>query len=250
MKPQETVAPTPLIPGLFLASMGVACLFSFGCSVQSAKDASAGKSGPKGSLSGTVRIDGSSTVLPISKAVAEEFMKLQKVEVVVGSTGTGGGFTKFAAGETDINDASRPIKDVEKQACDKNGIESVELKIAIDGLSVVVNTQNDWCQSLTVDQLKKIWEPNSAVRKWSDLNPDWPAEVMKLYGPDTSSGTFDYFTETVCGKSGASRTDYQPSADDNSLVAGVSGDKYSLGYFGYAYYVENRDKLKVISTLR
>lgn len=217
-----------------------------GCRVESAKTGSASGSGKAGELSGAIAIDGSSTVLPISKAIAENFMKQHKVQVAIGSTGTGGGFTKFSAGETDINDASRPIKASEAEACKKNGIEFVELKIAIDGLTVAVNPQNDWCKTLTVEQLNKIWEPNSSVKNWNDIDPAWPAQKIQLYGPDTASGTFDFFTGVINGKEGAIRTDYTPSANDNTLVAGVSGDKYSLGYFGYAYYVENQDKLKAV----
>lgn len=192
-------------------------------------------------------IDGSSTVLPISQAVAEEFEKANKdVAVVVGRSGTGGGFKKFVLGETHINNASRPIKDSEIEKCKENNVEYVELKVAIDGLSVVVNNENDWCPGLTVAQLKAIWEPDSKVTKWSDIDSGWPDEPIKLYGPDTDSGTFDYFTDEICGESGASRSDYTPSADDNLLVRGVSGDKYSLGYFGYAYYIENKDELKAV----
>ena len=227
---------------VLLASAAVLC----GCSIEADKGPASGI-GPGGELNGTVLIDGSSTVLPISQAVAQEFHKVHpKVDPQVGSSGTGGGFTKFAAGETDINDASRPIKDSEKEACAKNGIEPIEFKIAIDGLTVAVNNENDWCDRLTVEQLKKIWEPNSAVKTWKDVDPAWPNEPIRLYGADTESGTFDYFTDAICGKEGASRTDYVASANDNVLVRGVAGDKYSLGYFGYAYYVENRDKMKAI----
>lgn len=191
-----------------------------------------------------VIIDGSSTVLPITKAVAEEFQKEQPdASVVVGVSGTGGGFKKFMKGEIDINDASRPIKQSEADQCQAANIEFVELKIAIDGLSVVVNKQNHWCTGLTVAELKSIWEPDSKIKKWSDLNPSWPDETILLYGPDADSGTFDYFTEVICGESGSCRVDYTRSADDNVLVNGVAGDKYSLGYFGYAYYSENRDRL-------
>ena len=200
-----------------------------------------------GKLTGTVTIDGSSTVFPISQAVAEEFQKQHSgVKVVVGTSGTGGGFKKFVLGETDINDASRPIKQKEIDACRKNDIEYLELKIAIDGLSVIVNPQNDWCDCLTARQLKVIWEPGSDVSNWSDIDPNWPKERIRLYGPDTDSGTFDYFTEAICGEGGASRSDYTPSADDNVLVRGVAGDQYSLGYFGYAYYMENKDQLKIV----
>lgn len=235
---------------LFLALLGIISVLTNGCSVKSANSPgskSSSSTSSSGELSGTIRIDGSSTVLPITKAVAEDFMKLYgKVQVPVGSTGTGGGFKKFALGEIDINDASRPITEAEKKACRENKIEYVDLKVAIDGLTVVVNPNNDWCSSLTVEQLKKIWEPNSVIQKWSDLKPEWPAEKMQLYGPDTASGTFDYFTEAVVGKAKSSRTEYVPNADDNILVAGVAGDKFSLGYFGYAYYLENKDKLKAI----
>lgn len=192
-------------------------------------------------------IDGSSTVLPISKAVAEEFQKKHAgVSVVVGVSGTGGGFKKFTQGETHINAASRPIKQSEIDACKANNIEFVELQIAIDGLTVVVNPANDWCQGLTVAQLKSLWEPDSKVSRWSDLNTAWPNETILLYGPDTDSGTFDYFTEVVCGKSGSSRSDYTRSADDNILVRGVTGDKFSLGYFGYAYFAENKESLRAV----
>ncbi|NQV24901.1 MAG: PstS family phosphate ABC transporter substrate-binding protein [Rhodopirellula sp.] len=194
-----------------------------------------------------VLIDGSSTVYPISQAVAEEFQASHpNVKVVVGTSGTGGGFKKFIAGETDINDASRPIKEKEAAHCKDNGIEYIELKVAIDGISVVVNPENDWCKALTVAQLKKLWEPGSTVTKWSELDPSWPAEEIRLFGPDTDSGTFDYFTDVICGEEGASRTGYTPSTDDNVLVRGVSGEKYSLGYFGFAYYLENAAKLRAV----
>lgn len=203
---------------------------------------------PDESASKEVKIDGSSTVFPISQAVAEEFQSATtEVKVVVGTSGTGGGFEKFAGKETDINDASRPIKDSEKEECAKNGVEYLELRIAIDGLSIVVHPENDWCSAMTTAQLKKLWEPNSTVTKWSELNEEWPDKEIKLYGPDTDSGTFDYFTEAICGESGASRATYTSSADDNVLVTGVAGDKYALGYFGYAYYQENKDKLKVLA---
>lgn len=219
-----------------------------GCTV---KDVGSGSSSSlaeiSGGLSGTVTIDGSSTVFPISQAVAEEFQKQHSdVKVVVGTSGTGGGFKKFVSGETDINDASRPIKQQEIDACRDNNIEYLEMKIAIDGLSVIVNPENDWCKCLTVAQLNSIWKPDSEIINWSDVNPEWPQEKIRLYGPDTDSGTFDYFTEAICGEGGASRSDYTPSADDNVLVRGVAGDKYSLGYFGYAYYKENQDKLEIV----
>ncbi len=199
-------------------------------------------------LRGTVSIDGSSTVFPISEAVAEEFLTVQpRVRVTVGVSGTGGGFKKFLAGETDINDASRPIKMKEVNTSNKNGVGFIELPIAYDGLSVVVNRKNDWVDHLTVEELNKIWQPGSLVKRWSDVREGWPAKEIRLYGPGTDSGTFDYFTETVNGKAGASRPDYTANEDDNALVQGISGDEGSLGYFGYAYYAANKDKLRVVA---
>lgn len=195
----------------------------------------------------SIKVDGSSTVLRISEAVVEEFRKEQPgVRITVGRAGTGGGFKKLSHGEIDICDASRPIKEEEQKACEANGIEFVELEIAFDGLSVVVNPKNDWCDCLTVEQLKALWQPESAVSKWSDLNPVWPERQIKLYGPGTDSGTFDYFTEAIVGKAGSSRSDYSPSEDDNSLVTGVAGDADALCYFGMAYYEENQDRLKAL----
>lgn len=216
-----------------------------GCGEPSQPRSTAGPGG--GRLSGTVKVDGSSTVFPITEAVAEEFQRTQpNVRVTVGISGTGGGFKKFAAGETDLSDASRPIKETEKQACAANGIEYLEFKVAYDGLAVVVNPQNDWVDSLNVEQLKAIWQPDSSVRTWRDVDPKWPDEPIKLYGPGTDSGTFDYFTEVINGKEKASRPDYTASEDDNVLVSGIAADKYSLGYFGYAYYAENPGKLKLV----
>ena len=198
-------------------------------------------------LSGTIIIDGSSTVFPITEAVAEEFHKVYPgISTPVGVSGTGGGFKKFTIGETDISNASRPIKDSEAEIAKANGIEYVEFAIAYDGIAVVVSTQNDFVDSLTVEELKKIWEPESAVMTWKDVRPEWPDEAIKLYAPGADSGTFDYFTEVITGESGASRTDFTPSEDDNVLVQGIAGDRYSLGYFGYAYYVENTDKLNIV----
>jgi phosphate transport system substrate-binding protein len=195
----------------------------------------------------TIRIDGSSTVYPLSEAVAEEFgNERPNVRVTVGLSGTGGGMKKFIAGEIDVCDASRAIKDSEIEACAKNGVEFVELQAAFDGLAVVVNPENVWCDCLTVDQLRDLWKPDSTVRRWSDLNPDWPAEDIQLYGPGTDSGTFEYFTEAVVGEAKASRADYTASEDDNTLVRGVQSDRYALGYFGFAYYEENRDDLKLV----
>jgi phosphate transport system substrate-binding protein len=199
-------------------------------------------------LRGTVSIDGSSTVFPISEAVAEEFLAVQpRVRVTVGVSGTGGGFKKFLAGEIDINDASRPIKMKEVKQASASGIGFIELPIAYDGLSVVVNTKNDWVDHLTITELNKIWQSGSSVKRWSDVRDGWPEKEIKLYGPGPDSGTFDYFTETINGKSGASRPDYTANEDDNALVRGISGDEGSLGYFGYAYYAANKDKLRVVA---
>lgn len=198
-------------------------------------------------LKGDVTLDGSSTVLPISAAVAEDFDKANTgVHAVASASGTGGGFKKFAAGEIDIAGASRPIEAVEAEACKKNGIEFVEIPIAYDGLSIVVNKENSFLEDISVADLKKIWEGGSKAKTWRDVNPAWPASPMSLFGPGTDSGTFDYFTEAICGRKGNSRTDYQPSEDDNILVKGVQGDKFSMGYFGFAYYEENQDTLKLV----
>lgn len=197
-----------------------------------------------------VKIDGSSTVYPITEAVAEDFQKLKKnaIKVTVGISGTGGGFKKFCRGETDISDASRPILAKEMEICREAGIQYVELPIAYDALTVVINPQNDWAKTLTVADLKKIWEPGAwgKLKSWKDVNPAFPDVPLKLYGPGADSGTFDYFTEAVVGKSKSSRGDYTASEDDNVLVQGVSRDKGGLGYFGFAYYLENQKKLKAV----
>ena len=193
-----------------------------------------------------IKIDGSSTVYPITEAVAEEFQKAQKIKVTVGESGTGGGFKKFCRGETDISNASRPIAQKEIDACKEAGIQYIELPIAYDALTVVVNSKNDWVKSITVDELKKIWGPGSKVKNWKEVNPAYPDKKMGLYGPGTASGTFDYFSEAINGKSKAHRTDYTPSEDDNVLVQGVSGNVGGMAYFGMAYYEENKDKLRAI----
>ena len=199
-------------------------------------------------LSGTMEIDGSSTVFPITEAVAEEFRKIYpQVRINVGISGTGGGFKRFVAGETQISDASRPISTSEKDTAAKNGIEWVEMPIAVDGLSVMVHPQNTWATSMTVAELKKLWEPESTIKRWNQIRPEWPDRPINLYGPGTDSGTFDYFTEAINGKEDASRPDYTASEDDNTLVQGIAGDPNALGYFGYAYYVENQDKLKLVA---
>jgi len=199
-----------------------------------------------------IKVDGSSTVFPITEAVAEEFQKSQKgAKVTVGVSGTGGGFKKFCRGETDISNASRPIAKKEMDLCKEAGIRYVELPVAFDALTVVVNPKNDWITSMTVEELKKIWEPEAQgkVMKWSDVNPKWPNEKMALFGAGADSGTFDYFTDAINGKEKASRGDFTASEDDNTLVQGVSRDKHAIGYFGLAYYVENKDKLKAVSII-
>jgi len=205
-------------------------------------------SAPANSLEGTIEIDGSSTVAPVTEAVAEEYRKFQgSVLVNVGISGTGGGFKRFTAGETDISDASRVIKDSEAAAAAEGGIEYYELLVGVDGLSVMVNPQNDFVTCMTVEQLKLLWEPESSVNSWNDLDASWPDREINLYGPGTDSGTFDYFTEEIMGEAKLSRADFTRSEDDNVLVQGISGDRNALGYFGFAYYAQNSDKLKLVA---
>jgi len=197
-----------------------------------------------------VKLDGSSTVYPISEAVAEEFQKAkrQQIKVTVGISGTGGGFKKFCRGETDISNASRPILEKEMAACREAGIEYFELPVAFDALTVVVNPKNAFIKTLTIQEMKKMWEPGAQgkVMTWRQVNPSWPDAPMKLFGPGADSGTFDYFTEAIVGKAKSSRGDFTASEDDNVLVQGVSRDINALGYFGFAYYIENKDKLKAV----
>jgi phosphate transport system substrate-binding protein len=197
-----------------------------------------------------VKVDGSSTVFPVTEAIAEDFQQSTKgkVRVTVGISGTGGGFKKFCRGETDISDASRPILKQEMEACKAAGIQYYELPVAYDAITVVMNPQNSWIKALTVPELKKMWEPaaQGKVTKWKQVNAAWPDQPLKLFGPGADSGTFDYFTEAVNGKAKASRGDFTASEDDNVLVQGVARDVHALGYFGYAYYNENRDKLKAV----
>jgi phosphate transport system substrate-binding protein len=197
-----------------------------------------------------IKIDGSSTVFPIAEAVAEEFQisKRGKVRVTVGIAGTGGGFKRFCRGETDISNASRPILKEEMEACRAAGIKYMELPVAFDALTVVVNPQNTWVKSLTVADLKKMWEPGAQGRitKWNQVRSDWPAQNLMLFGPGADSGTFDYFTEAVNGKAKASRGDFTASEDDNVLVQGVENNKNALGYFGYAYYIAHKDKMRAV----
>ncbi|WP_328404078.1 PstS family phosphate ABC transporter substrate-binding protein [Streptomyces sp. NBC_00390] len=198
-------------------------------------------------LSGTIKVDGSSTVAPLSTVAAQLFEQRNPgVKATVGTSGTGGGFEKFCNGETDISDASRPIKDEEKAACERNGVAFEEFQVANDGLSVVVSKDNDFAECLTVEQLKKIWEPGSKVTNWKQVDPKFPDLKLDLFGAGTDSGTFDYFTQAINGEEGASRTDYSPSEDDNVTVQGVSGSKEGMGYLGLSYYEENKDNLRLL----
>jgi phosphate transport system substrate-binding protein len=204
--------------------------------------------GAASELSGRVQIDGSSTVGPYATAAAERFRGGNPdVRITVGVSGTGGGFERFCRDETDISNASRPIKDEEKQACEAKGVEYLELQVANDALTVVVNKDNDWVDCMTVAQLKQIWDRGSKVKTWSDVDPSWPDERMRLFGAGTDSGTFDYFTDEINGEEGRSRSDYSASEDDNVTVQGVSGDRYALGYFGLSYYDQNQDSLKALA---
>jgi phosphate transport system substrate-binding protein len=200
-----------------------------------------------GELSGNIQIDGSSTVAPLSEAAAELFQEENPgVNVVVGTSGTGGGFEKFCRGDVDIADASRPIKDEEAATCEEAGIAFEEVTVANDGLAVVVNPENDWATCLTVEQLNAIWGPDSTVSNWNQVDPSFPDQPLQLFGPGTDSGTFDYFTDEINGEEGASRTDYQPSEDDNVIVQGVQGSAGAMGYFGLSYVQENEGAVKAI----
>ncbi len=221
------------------------CLILSACGGSS--PASEGGAAPS---SGVITADGSSTVAPVTEAVAEEFQKANAgTKVTVGTSGTGGGFQKFCRGETDISDASRPINPSETEACTKAGIAYVELPVAYDGLAIVVNPKNTWATSMTVAELKTLWEPaaQGKITKWSQVRPGWPDREIHLFGAGVDSGTFDYFTEAVVGKMDASRGDYTSSEDDNVIVQGVSGDENALGYFGFAYYEQNQGKLKLVA---
>ena len=241
----------PKLRPLLLAALGVLVLTAAGCGRDETNASSGGNTTPstQEQLSGRIEADGSSTVGPLTTAAAELFREQQPgVNVTVGISGTGGGFERFCAGETDISDASRPIKeDEEVPVCQKKGIEYTEIQVATDALTVVVNSENDWVDCLTTDQLKAIWEPKSKVNNWSDVpGGDYPDQSMPLAGPGTDSGTFDYFTDEINGEEGASRSDYTPSEDDNVIVQAVAGDKGALGYFGFTYYEENEDTLKAL----
>jgi len=199
-------------------------------------------------LAQPIRADGSSTVYPITQAVAEEFNIVRPdVRVTVAFSGTGGGFKKFCVGETDLQNASRPILKSEMDECRKNGVEYIEIPVAFDGLTVVVNPRNTWAQCLTVAELRRIWEPDSKIYFWNQIRRNFPARQLVLYGAGPDSGTFDYFTEAIVGKAKAIRKDYFPSEDDNVLVRGVEGNVNAMGFFGYAYYVEEKGKLKALA---
>jgi phosphate transport system substrate-binding protein len=229
---------------LMLLALAALALLTAGCGGddEESEDAGGGEE-----LSGRIQADGSSTVGPFTSRAAERFQQENGgVQITVGVSGTGGGFERFCAGETDLSDASRPIDDDEKHACDAKGIEYVEFQVANDALTVVVNTENDWATCLTVDELKTIWEPGSKVDNWSEVKPDFPDQKLSLFGPGTDSGTFDYFTGEINGEEGASRSDYSASENDNVIVQGVAGEKGGMGYFGFSYYEENQDTLKAL----
>jgi phosphate transport system substrate-binding protein len=211
--------------------------------------ASAPQSGSQlATLKGEIRVDGSSTVYPITEAVAEDFSKAAKgVRTTVGVSGTGGGFKRFCKGETDISDASRPITKTEAETCKSANIEFVELPVAYDGLCIAISKQNTWATKLTVDQIKRIYSASGTAKTWKDLDSAWPDRAIKVYSPGTDSGTFDYFKEVTVGKDGKVRSDMSVSEDDNVLVNGVAGDRDAIGYFGFAYYVENKDKLVAVA---
>lgn len=211
--------------------------------------ASCGAADGGSDLSGTIEIDGSSTVYPVTEAVAEEFGAETggSVRVMVGFSGTGGGFKRFCAGETQVSNASRHITQAERELCARNGVDFVEMQVAIDGLAVVANPASTFVECLTVEELRRMWEPGSQVNNWSQVRDGFPDAPIKLYGPGTNSGTFDYFTEAIMGRERASRSDFTASEDDNVLVAGVEGDRNALGYFGYAYYAENTGRLKAVA---
>lgn len=201
-----------------------------------------------GELSGSIEADGSSTVAPLTEAVIEEFAAVASgISVTNGVSGSGGGFERFANGEIQLSNASRPISEEEAALAAQNGVEYYVFDVAYDGITVVVSTENDFLDTLTVDQLRQIWSADGGITTWADVNPEWPAEAIELYGPGADSGTFDYFNEAVLGDDGAVRTDYIPSEDDNVLVQGVMGSPYALAYFGFTYYEENADSLKAIA---
>jgi phosphate transport system substrate-binding protein len=231
---------------LLLVTIFIAMLFTVAC----ANNENSTGDSDTSTLNGTINIDGSSTLYPVSEAISEEFSKSHKnVRVPVGVSGTGGGFKRFCKGEIDISNASRKIKSSEIEACKQNGVDFVELAVTYDGLTVVINKNNTWAKTMTVEQIKELFKPNSTVKTWKDLNPAWPDQTIKIYSPGADSGTFDYFTEAIVGESKASRNDSQISfsEDDNVLAQGISGDVNSIGYFGFSYYEENMNKIDAVS---
>jgi phosphate transport system substrate-binding protein len=229
------------------AVMGGVIAVAAGCGSNDTTNSGKGNETASDQLKGEVIMDGSSTVFPIMEAVAEEYMAEQPdVKVSVGSSGTGGGFKKFIAGETDLSNASRPVKDEESALLDEKGVKYTEMKLAFDGISIVVNKDNEFIDKMTVDELKKLWVDNGSVKKWSDIRPEWPKEEIKFYSPGTDSGTYDYFNEVILEEKPMVEN-ATLSEDDNVLVQGVEGDKNAIGFFGFAYYAENKDKLKVVS---
>ncbi len=235
-------------PSRRLLSLLTLCLaVASGCTIKVAGTETAGRSGADSDLGGKILIDGSSTVYPVTQAMAEEFSHLNpRVQIPVGSGGTSSGFKKLIQGEIDIAGASRPITEKELEELKSKGRDALELQVALDGISIVVHKSNDWCTALSMKQLHELWKAEGHARTWKDLNPAWPGTEIKLFGAGTNSGTFEYFTEVVNGKKGSSRSDYSQSEDDNQLVTGVCSDKSSLGYFGYSYFDENRDRLQVV----
>ena len=232
---------------LALAATGVMALGVISCGDDDDNDGGGGSSGGGGDLSGTIKIDGSSTVAPLSEAAAELFQaENPDVRVTVGTSGTGGGFEKFCAGETDISDASRAIEDDEIALCKKEGIKYEEIQVANDGLAVIVNPANDFANCLTVNEVKKIYDKGSEVNNWSQVNPDFKDVEMELFGAGTDSGTFDYFTEAINGEEGRSRSDYNATEDDNVTIQGVSGADGGVGYLGFSYVEQNEGKVKAV----
>ncbi len=249
------VARSSLLVGVFILTLA---LVLAGCGggggeekkKEEEKKEDTGKEKASGGSQGQIAIEGSSTVIPITQGAAEAFNQQNPdVEITIGGAGTGDGFEAFCGGTTQISNASRPIKDEEVQACQENGIDFVEIPVALDGITVVVNPQNDFANNITLDQLRTLWETGAEgqITTWNQVNPEWPEEQINLYGPGTESGTFDFFTERVNGEEGESRSDYQASEDDNVLVQGVSGDPNALGYFGFGYFEQNQQQLKALT---
>jgi phosphate transport system substrate-binding protein len=244
----EAMERRPVSARLSLFVVLVLALVVAGCGRDESSEPAANTGSSGDAVSGSVEADGSSTVAPLATRAAEDFQAANPdARVTVGTSGTGGGFERFCAGETDISDASRQIEPEEEKLCRDAGIQYTELQVANDGITVVVNSENDWVDCLTTDQLKQIWEPKSNVKSWKDVDASFPDEAMPLFGPGTDSGTFDFFTDKINGEEGASRSDYSATEDDNVIVQGVRGEKGGLGYFGFSYYEENQDTLKALA---